>query len=214
MSRVAVESGYGIHGGIIVQPGTVRKELSADRRNVIRYPAHAISDYDALMKWNLWGAVLFLALIAEHAGGSGTRQLADRILVVKSARTMKLYAGDKLIKQYKIALGTEPVGAKQQQGDHKTPEGSYVIDSRNAHSQFHLSLHISYPNTKDRERARTKAVEPGGAIMIHGLAPSFAYLGPLHRQTDWTDGCIAVTNAEIEEIWSLVPVGAKIEIQP
>ncbi|HYX49133.1 MAG TPA: L,D-transpeptidase family protein, partial [Ktedonobacteraceae bacterium] len=85
---------------------------------------------------------------------------------------------------------------------------------KNSHSQFHLSLHISYPNAADQARARSLGVRPGGAIMIHGLARPFAYLGPLHRQTDWTDGCIAVTNAEIEEIWKLVPVGTMVELRP
>jgi murein L,D-transpeptidase YafK len=100
------------------------------------------------------------------------------------------------------------------EGDHKTPEGSYTIDAKNAQSQFHLSLHISYPSALDRQNAVKLGTLPGGAIMIHGLAKQFAYLGALHRQVDWTDGCVAVTNAEIEEIWKLVPVGARVEIRP
>ena len=127
---------------------------------------------------------------------------------------MTLLSGGKVLKSYKIALGSVSVGPKQIEGDHKTPEGSYVIDAKNAHSQFHLSLHISYPSAADQQRARSIGARPGGAIMIHGLAAPFAYLGPLHRQTDWTDGCIAVTNAEIEEIWRLVPVGTRVEIRP
>ena len=119
-----------------------------------------------------------------------------------------------VLKTYKVALGSVPIGAKRVEGDHKTPEGDYIIDTKNAQSQFHLSLHISYPNAADQQRARSLGARPGGAIMIHGLARPFAYLGPLHRQTDWTDGCIAVTNAEIEEIWKLVPVGTRIEIRP
>ena len=119
-----------------------------------------------------------------------------------------------MLKTYKVALGSVPVGPKQVEGDHKTPEGDYLIDAKNAHSQFHLSLHISYPSAADQQRARSMGARPGGAIMIHGLARPFAYLGPLHRQTDWTDGCVAVTNAEIEEIWKLVPVGTRVEIRP
>jgi murein L,D-transpeptidase YafK len=138
----------------------------------------------------------------------------DRILIEKSKRTMTLFNGDTVVKTYKIALGGEPVGAKQREGDHKSPEGFYTIDSRNAKSKFHLALHISYPSEADRKRARKLGVPPGGAIMIHGLPHEFAYLGPLHRQTDWTDGCIAVTNEEIEEIWSLVKLGTPIEIRP
>jgi len=127
---------------------------------------------------------------------------------------MTLFHGDRVLRTYKVALGTVPVGPKRIEGDHKTPEGIYTIDSKNAQSQFHLSLHISYPAALDRDRARRLHARPGGAIMIHGLAPSFAYLGALHRQTDWTDGCVAVTNAEIEEIWNLVPVGTRVEIRP
>ena len=139
---------------------------------------------------------------------------ADKIVILKSARTMTLLSGSKVLKTYKVALGSVPVGPKQVEGDHKTPEGDYIIDAKNAHSQFHLSLHISYPSAADQQRARSLGARPGGAIMIHGLARPFAYLGPLHRQTDWTDGCIAVTNAEIEEIWKLVPVGTRVEIRP
>jgi murein L,D-transpeptidase YafK len=139
---------------------------------------------------------------------------ADRIVILKSARTMTLLSGSKVLKIYKVALGSAPVGPKQIEGDHKTPEGNYVIDAKNAHSQFHLSLHISYPSVADQQLARRRGSRPGGAIMIHGLARPFAYLGPLHRQTDWTDGCVAVTNTEIEEIWKLVPVGTRVEIRP
>lgn len=127
---------------------------------------------------------------------------------------MTLLSGSKVLKTYKVALGSVPVGPKRVEGDHKTPEGNYVIDEKNAYSQFHLSLHISYPSAADQERARRLGQPPGGAIMIHGLPKPFAYLGPLHRQTDWTDGCIAVTNTEIEEIWKLVPVGTMVEIRP
>ncbi|MFL6313390.1 MAG: murein L,D-transpeptidase family protein [Terriglobales bacterium] len=139
---------------------------------------------------------------------------ADKIVILKSTRSMTLFSGGKVLKTYKVALGSAPVGPKRVEGDHKTPEGDYVIDAKNPQSQFHLSLHISYPSAADRERARSVGQSPGGAIMIHGLAKPFAYLGPLHRQTDWTDGCIAVTNTEIEEIWKLVPVGTRVEIRP
>jgi len=139
---------------------------------------------------------------------------ADRIVIVKSARTLTLLRQGQVLKTYKVALGQEPLGPKTRRGDSRTPEGEYVIDSRNPRSQFHLSLHVSYPNAADRARAAKLGVNPGGDIMIHGLPPAFEYLGPLHRQTDWTLGCIAVTNAEIEEIWSLVPNGTKVEIKP
>jgi murein L,D-transpeptidase YafK len=139
---------------------------------------------------------------------------ADRIVIIKSARTLTLLHGKKVLKTYKVALGAHAVGPKTRLGDGRTPEGLYTIDSRNAHSQFHLSLHISYPNADDRARARKWGVSPGGDIMIHGLPPAYAYLGSLHRQTDWTLGCIAVTDSEIEEIWRLVPNGTPVEINP
>jgi murein L,D-transpeptidase YafK len=157
---------------------------------------------------------IFLGVFVSLAGASRDAEQADHILIVKSTRTMTLTRGNKVLKTYKVALGTVPVGPKQKQGDHKTPEGNYVINAKNSHSQFHLALHISYPKAEDRERAQKMGVSPGGDIMIHGLAPQFAFLGALHRQTDWTDGCVAVTNPEIEEIWKLVPVGTTVEIRP
>lgn len=153
---------------------------------------------------------LFVLVQAQAAG----KLQADRILVIKSARTMTLFSGTKVLKTYKVALGGAPVGPKRVEGDHRTPEGIYTIDAKNQQSRFHLSLHISYPSAADREQARKLGAKPGGAIMIHGLPPAFAYLGALHRQTDWTDGCVAVTNTEIEEIWKLVPVGTRVEIRP
>ena len=120
----------------------------------------------------------------------------------------------KVLKTYKVALGPEPVGPKQRQGDHKTPEGEYVLDRRNVHSQFYRSIHISYPSAKDRDRARKLGVSPGGDIYVHGLPNGFAWVGRGHRLKDWTDGCIAVTNEEMDEIWRAVPDGTPIEIKP
>jgi murein L,D-transpeptidase YafK len=139
---------------------------------------------------------------------------AYKIIIVKSQRTMTLMRGDKVLKTYKVSLGTVPVGPKQIQGDHKTPEGSYVINGKKPGSRFHLALHISYPSPADRARARKLGASPGGDIMIHGLGREFASLGPLQWKTDWTDGCVAVTNEEIDEIWRLVPVGTSVEIRP
>ncbi|HKR97208.1 MAG TPA: L,D-transpeptidase family protein [Candidatus Angelobacter sp.] len=155
-----------------------------------------------------------LLLAAVSFASPPAKPLADKILIVKSTRTITLYSGNKVLRTYKVALGTVPPGPKRVEGDHKTPEGIYTIDAKNPQSQFHLSLHISYPDAADRERARKLGAKPGGAIMIHGLPPRFAYLGALHRKVDWTDGCVAVTNAEIEEIWKLVPVGTRVEIRP
>ena len=119
-----------------------------------------------------------------------------------------------MVKTYKVALGTEPVGPKVQQGDHRTPEGNYVLDSRNDHSQFYKSIHISYPSPHDRARAAAMRANPGGDIYVHGLPNGYAAIGAAHRLRDWTDGCIAVTDTEIDEIWRSVRNGTPIEIKP
>jgi murein L,D-transpeptidase YafK len=155
-----------------------------------------------------------LALILCFPAAAQNAVHADRIVVFKAKRTMLLYQGDKLLKNYRVALGSDPVGPKSRQGDHRTPEGRYRIDAKNSKSQFHLSLHISYPDEKDRANAKRLGVNPGGDIMIHGLPDKYAYLGLMQSHYDWTDGCIAVSNAEIEEIWKLVPVGTAVEIHP
>lgn len=154
-------------------------------------------------------------LCAFATAQSATRPLhADRVLVLKKDRTLQLLSQGKVIKSYKVALGGDPIGPKTRQGDHKTPEGMYVLDSRNAHSQFHRSIHISYPNAQDRATARARGVSPGGDVFVHGLPNGYGFVGGSHRLKDWTDGCIAVTNEEIEEIWNAVANGAPIEIRP
>lgn len=140
---------------------------------------------------------------------------ADRIIVEKSARRMELWRGTTRIASYDIALGGAPGdGPKRQEGDERTPEGTYVIDWRNPRSVAHLSLHISYPDARDRAAAAAAGVSPGGAVMIHGLPNGWGALGRLHRMADWTDGCIGVTNSEMEAIWAQVPDGTPIEIRP
>lgn len=139
---------------------------------------------------------------------------ADRVVVLKSQRKLLLKQGAKTLREYRIALGFSPVGTKQAEGDGKTPEGSYIIDYRNPNSQFYRSLHISYPSAQDIARARKRGVKPGGMIMIHGLGNEAGAIGALHTLRDWTLGCIAVTNEEIEEIWNLVADGTPIEILP
>jgi murein L,D-transpeptidase YafK len=138
----------------------------------------------------------------------------DRVVVLKKERTLILYSNGQELKRYKVALGGHPVEPKQQQGDSRTPEGLYVLDSRNANSHFYKSIHISYPNAADRERARKAGVNPGANIFLHGLPNGFGAIGAAHRLKDWTDGCIAVTDEEIDEIWRLVPNGTLIEIRP
>jgi tetratricopeptide (TPR) repeat protein len=137
-----------------------------------------------------------------------------RILIEKSARRLMLISQGEVLKTYKIALGGNPIGPKERQGDNKTPEGTYVIDARNRDSRFHLSLHISYPNERDKIRAKELGVSPGGDIMIHGIKNGSSWVGDAHAEVDWTKGCIAVTDEEIEEIAKLTPNGTIVEIRP
>jgi murein L,D-transpeptidase YafK len=139
---------------------------------------------------------------------------ADRVVVLKSERTSQLVDHGRVVKTYKVALGGDPIGAKSRQGDHKTPEGSYVLDFRNAHSKFYKAIHISYPSARDRAAGREQGASPGSDVFLHGLPNGFGCLGAAHRLKDWTDGCIAVTNAEIDEIWGAVADGTPIEIRP
>jgi len=132
---------------------------------------------------------------------------ADQIVVNKSRREMLILRGNVILRQYRIALGRDPIGHKQQEGDGRTPEGRYVIDRRNPKSRYYLALHISYPNADDVERAQAAGVPPGGDIMIHGLKDGE------RRDDDWTQGCIAVTDEEMDEIWGLVPDGTPIVIE-
>ena len=127
---------------------------------------------------------------------------------------MQLMLNDEVIRTYRIALGKNPVGPKKKAGDCRTPEGLYIIDRHNNVSAFYKSLHISYPNTKDLDSARHDGHPTGGNILIHGLPKGFEDLGDIHFRRNWTKGCIAVSNQEMDEIWQLVPDGTPIEIKP
>ncbi|MDQ8006655.1 MAG: L,D-transpeptidase family protein [Pedobacter sp.] len=152
-------------------------------------------------------------LLPEKKLLEGTK--IDYLLVEKSERTMKAYSGDKLIKTYKISLGGNPDGHKVFEGDQKTPEGIYVINDRNPNSGYHKNLGVSYPNDTDRAKAKALGKSPGGNIKIHGLRNGgFGIIKKLHRFTDWTNGCIAVTNGEVDELYEAVVPNAKIEIRP
>jgi murein L,D-transpeptidase YafK len=140
--------------------------------------------------------------------------VADRVLVEKSARRLTLLRGETVLKTYRVSLGREPVGAKEFEGDQRTPEGIYTIDFHKPDSDYHLALHISYPEQRDIDRAAPHNRSAGSDIMIHGLRNGDGWLGGFHRQSDWTAGCIAVTDFEIEEIYRVVPDGTSIEIRP
>ncbi|HEY2363364.1 MAG TPA: L,D-transpeptidase family protein [Candidatus Angelobacter sp.] len=155
---------------------------------------------------------LIVVALSGFADDSAPR--VDRVIVLKQERTLQLISGGKVLKTYKVALGGNPIGSKVQQGDHRTPEGIYVLDHRNVHSQYYKSIHISYPNAADRANAAKLHVAPGGDIFLHGLPNGYGWVGSKHRLKDWTDGCVAVTDKEIDEIWKLVADGTPIEIRP
>ncbi|NRD70321.1 MULTISPECIES: L,D-transpeptidase family protein [Psychrobacter] len=138
--------------------------------------------------------------------------IVDKVFVDKSERILKLLSKDTVVKSYRIALGDSPIGHKQQQGDQRTPVGYYTLDYKNENSIAHRSIHVSYPNAADKARAKSRGVNPGGDIMIHGQMNGFGHLAGLNQQRDWTDGCIAVTNDEMDEIMAAVKVGTAIEI--
>ena len=148
----------------------------------------------------------------EEGLPQGTR--IDSLVVHKSERNMLAYAEGDLVRTYSIALGREPVGDKKVQGDMRTPEGLYTINDRNPNSGYHKNLGISYPNDADRTEARALGKSPGGDIKIHGLPNGQGHIGKLHRQNDWTWGCIAVTDEEVDELYEAVVMGSPILIMP
>ncbi len=140
--------------------------------------------------------------------------VADRVLVEKSARRLTLVRNGNALKTYKVALGRAPTGAKEYEGDQRTPEGIYTIDFHKPDSDYHLALHVSYPEQRDVDRAAAEGLSAGSDIMIHGLPNGRGWIGRFHRRDDWTAGCVAVTDFEIEEIYRAVPDGTPIEIRP
>ncbi len=164
------------------------------------------------MRFLIAGTFLFLSWPFLFAQDSGVR--VDRVVVYKQERKLMLLSHGKEIRSYKIALGSQAVGPKTRQGDHRTPEGIYVLDAQNPNSHFYKAFHISYPNSKDVAAARKLGVSPGGDIMLHGLGKEYAWVGKAHVLHDWTDGCIAVTNEEMDEMWKMIRIGTPIEIKP
>jgi len=138
----------------------------------------------------------------------------DLVRVDKSERRLDLIADGKVLRSYSIALGGDPVGQKYREGDQRTPEGRYLLDWRNPDSIAHKSIHVSYPNAGQVEAAKAAGIDPGGMIMIHGQPNGYGWWGWLLQLVDWTDGCIAVTDSEMDEIWTMVSDGTPIEIEP
>jgi murein L,D-transpeptidase YafK len=154
---------------------------------------------------------LFLPVFSAIGRPLPESAVADRVLVLKSKRELLLLQGRKVLKTYRVSLGGHPLGRKTREGDRKTPEGKYVLDFHNSQSDFYKSIHISYPNAEDLAHAKKLGVPPGEDLFIHGQ-PN-AYQGPGKQPGDWTDGCVAVSNAEMDEIWRAVPDGTPIEIK-
>lgn len=177
------------------------------------FPRPLICKFKLRVAHALMALLLFLGSNVLSARAAN-QQNADSILILKKDYVMELLAGGKVIRTYKIALGQGGLGPKQREGDARTPEGRYLIDAKYEHSKYHKALHVSYPSAEDRKRASRMGVPPGGAIMIHGLSNGKEWVGARHRLFDWTLGCIAVTDEEIDEVWTLVPAGTPVEIRP
>jgi len=171
------------------------------------------------MRWNS----SVLAVLALSIAGLGTAvgdslspsfQRADALLIVKSERKLYLLKGGEVLRDFDIALGLMPEGPKQREGDFRTPEGRYFLEARNPNSDYFLSVKISYPGPADVERARAAGVDPGGQIMIHGQPNEPKYSEARYKDMDWTDGCIAVSNSDMVDIWLMTDEGTPIEIRP
>jgi murein L,D-transpeptidase YafK len=139
--------------------------------------------------------------------------IADSIVIEKRAHRLTLYHMGRPLRTYLVALGSEPAADKVRAGDRRTPEGVFSVEARNPFSKYHLALRLSYPDARHIMQAQALGVAPGGDIMIHGLPNGRSKVGSAHRSTDWTNGCIALTDQEIEEIWSAVPVGTPVQIK-
>ena len=165
-----------------------------------------------------WPFALFCLLFTTlgHANATPNLQgpLVDKVLVVKSERQLHLLSRGETLKSYRASLGKQPNGPKQQQGDMRTPEGFYWIDWRKTSDKFNLSMHISYPNARDLAHAQAKGVPAGDMIMLHGTPVDEEYPEWFFHTLDWTEGCIALRNDDMQEIWRLVGNGTLIEIRP
>lgn len=155
-----------------------------------------------------------VACLAPRTAASTALPVADRVVVDKSERWLRLYEGEAVLREFRIALGAEPVGDKRREGDNRTPEGRYTLDLRNPDSDFFLSIRISYPSPSDAAAARAQGVDPGGQIMIHGQPNVPRYSPGFYARTDWTNGCIAVSNLAMIDIWLMTRPGTPIEIRP
>lgn len=155
-----------------------------------------------------------LVLLLQGSLQAGGFPVADLVVVEKAQRKLHLVKGGEAFRTFDIALGIRPVGDKEYEGDFRTPEGRYVLDTRNSNSEFFLSIHVSYPNREDVREARAKGLDPGGAIMIHGQPNVPTHSEAYYRTQDWTNGCIAVSNSDMIDIWLMTANNTPIEIRP
>jgi murein L,D-transpeptidase YafK len=167
-----------------------------------------------MVLWIGSAALLWTIASCDKPDRSQINGKADQMVVDKTQHTLTLLRNGIVLKTYRVALGRGGIGPKLKAGDNKVPEGLYKIVGRNNHSAFHLALRVGYPTPEQASQARLQGVDPGGDIMVHGIKNGLGWVGPLQRHVDWTKGCIAVTDQEIEEIWRAVPDGTMIEIRP
>ena len=158
--------------------------------------------------------IIILIILLPWLANAGDLQKADSVLVKKHEKQLYLMKNNKPFKIYRVAFGANSKGPKRKEGDERTPEGTYILDYKNSDSDFYKSIHISYPDDQDIKRAKEMGISPGGDIMIHGQKNGSKNFSRIQRYVNWTDGCIAVTNAEMDEIWASVDVGTPITIEP
>ncbi len=180
--------------------------MSRRRNRILRWPT--------ARAWCRGLFALYFVLLGQDTVYAGEFPVADQVLIKKAERKLHLIKDGVAFRTFDIALGIRPVGEKEQEGDFKTPEGQYILDMRNSHSEFFLSIHVSYPNFLDIRSARAKGVEPGGAIMIHGQPNSPSRSEAYYDTQDWTNGCIAVSNSDMIDIWLMTANNTPIEIRP
>jgi murein L,D-transpeptidase YafK len=171
--------------------------------------------------WLIFTTVLFancsngqLSASPINESKSSAENKADLVIIEKSKRLLSLYKSEKLLSSFHVSLGTNPVGAKEQIGDGKTPEGRYRLDNKKLDSNFYKAIHISYPNAKDLENAKNLGVSPGGDIMIHGQKNGYSWATLFTQRLDWTKGCIALSNSDMDLVWDAVDVGTAVDIRP
>jgi murein L,D-transpeptidase YafK len=160
---------------------------------------------------NIISAAMAILLLCGIAYGE---RIADSVLVIKSESRLYLMREGRELASFKVAFGSNPKGHKQQQGDERTPEGRYTLDYKNPHSKYYKSIHVSYPNAQDRANAKKRGVDPGGDIMIHGQPNGYEKFATIVQLFNWTNGCIAMSNSDMDIVWQAVIPGTPIEIRP